>query len=161
MYPYDQHFDSISDDIPELPIPRPDELSSPPVFDTPSETTPLATPSLGTSYTSASDNSYDEQVDKNNEKSETAVRDLNKLTWELASQLTAGMLANPARSANSVKDAMSLFDAFLHEMHAYMRISTDLELDVGAQRRSAHAAYFRPESSGSADPPDGTNKNAA
>lgn len=68
---------------------------------------------------------------------------VTRLPWELAAQITSGMLANPARAHASVKDAMGLFDQLLREMHAYARIAGDFDL-VAAEsaRRRTHGEYF-------------------
>lgn len=51
--------------------------------------------------------------------------------WNVAAQLAAGLLANPARSHCSVKDSLSLFDELLAEVSAYARIRGDFMNYVG------------------------------
>jgi hypothetical protein len=140
--PYDPHGDARRD----LPIARPGEWS--PMRATPQGDQP---PALGASYTSAA--TGDGPVPARDDLDETPPHDLQLLTWQLAARLTSGMLANPSRGTASVKDAMGLFDQFLHEMHAYMRISSEFDLaSADADRRRSHGEYFRQPTDATAEP---------
>jgi hypothetical protein len=80
------------------------------------------------------------------------------MMWDIAARLTQGMLANPGRNQASVKDAMGLFDQFLHEMHSYVRIASEFEvLGSEADRRRSHGEYFRSTTS---RPEQGTSSDA-
>lgn len=142
---FDEHRE-FDDELPELPIPRPGEGRP----DQPVAAHPVALPSSpaplggGASFTAASEGEEalepargpDELV-----RSEPASR----FTWEIAARLTAGMLANPSRNAASVKDAMAMFDQFLHEVHSYERLasSADLSDEDGLRLRRERGAYFQ------------------
>lgn len=143
MRPRDAYEDDRrDDDLPELPLPRPDaSAGQPPLHG------PIAPPRLGggASFTSAGAGGADEQCAS---PGRGAGPISSEATWDIAARLTAGMLANPARQQASVKDAMGLFDQFLHEMHAYARIVPDMDLDgAGARRRREHGDYFHAASS--------------
>jgi hypothetical protein len=123
------------DELPELPIPRPGER-------TPSarEDAAPAAPGIGggASLTSVGDEGSAEQAATPAGASADA-----RLSWEIASRLVAGMLANPAQAHASVKDAMGLFDKFVNELHAYTRLTTGLDaVQASEQRRREHNAYF-------------------
>jgi hypothetical protein len=145
MHPHDRH-DHVDEDVghlPPLPLARPPEWPQAGVAPGPAPGGPQhPSPALGASFTSAATN--DQPVPVQDDLDETAPHDLQVLTWELAARLTAGMLANSSRSNASVKDAMGLFDQFLHEMHAYVRISAELNVERDAiARRRSHGEYFR------------------
>jgi len=66
-----------------------------------------------------------------------------RATWEIAAQLTAGLLANPARSASSVKDAIALFDEVVNEIDSYSRVSSATgPTEDPRRRREGHEEYF-------------------
>jgi hypothetical protein len=142
-------------ELPDLPIPRPGEGPSeraaqpPPIAaprlgggasftsvgeEDPPATTPPAAPSRSTA---PDDDTQLIEVDR-------ARLDTERFTWEVAARLTAGMLSNPERNHSSVKDAMAMFDQFLHELHAYSRIASEYDV-TGDQdrRRRDHSEYFR------------------
>jgi hypothetical protein len=135
MHPADAYDDrgEFGNDLPELPIPRPGEAA-----DRAPAPTPIAPPSLGggASFTSVDTDELEAAT-----AAEAEAADV-RFTWELAARLTAGMLSNPVRANSSVKDAMGVFDQFLQEMHAYVRLTADFGPGP-AQRRSAdREAYF-------------------
>lgn len=140
MSAHDQYPTDVAGDLPPLPIPRPGEWS--PARPAPSE---VATPrSLGggASLTAASTDQAD--VVPLPEPEPSTAADMDRLPWQLAAELTAGMLANPARSHASVKDAMGLFDQFLHELHAYARMAAEHDLHApGSQPKRGHTDYFQ------------------
>lgn len=149
-------------ELPELPIARPGERmpdAAPPRVNAPASGNEIQPPLLGASFTTAG---AGEPVRPQDADDETPPHDLQLLTWELAARLTSGMLANPGRSHSSVKDAMGLFDQFLHEMNAYVRIAAEYDLDHdNAARRRAHGEYFRGSSEAADDSGSGQPGHAA
>ncbi len=148
--PYGARDDDGSDELPPLPIPRPGEA---PVGRS-QETEPPAPHRLGggASYTAARSRDTGElptppparAVHPTPGQAVSPGLDEPSLTWQLAAQLTAGMLANPAKANASVKDAMGLFDKFLLEVDAYVRIASGIDRGAAEdERRRAHSAYFR------------------
>jgi hypothetical protein len=126
-------------ELPELPIPRPGE----PTAARPSESREprISRPALGASFTAASEG---QPVPPQDELEETPPHDLQLMTWEMAARLTSGMLANPTRTNSSVKDAMALFDQFLHEMHTYVQIVREnAEHAETKSYRRTYSDYFR------------------
>jgi hypothetical protein len=146
MSPDDDH-----DELPQLPIPRPGEWSPMAASQPPVEHR-LSSPRLGNglgggaSFTAASEDDppvVDDPADVAWSNAERERIESERFTWELAARLTSGMLANPARSHSSVKDAMGLFDQFLQEMHAYAKIASEFDLlGSEAARRRSHESYF-------------------
>ncbi len=146
--PYGAADDDI-DDLPTLPIPRPGEWSP---MAAPREDLRIVPPALGgggASFTAAGDGATGTPTDETSAapawtRTEHERRDSDRFTWELAARLTSGMLANPARSHSSVKDAMGLFDQFLQEMHSYTKIASEFDLmGSEAARRRSHEEYFQ------------------
>ena len=138
-------------DLPQLPIPRPGE--SPAASPTPTDQSPAPRLGGGASFTSVTPRQRGELPAPPSPDSAT---DEQTLTWQLAAQLTAGMLANPSRGHSSVKDAMGLFDQFLLEVDAYVRIASDIDRSRAEhERRRAHGEYFR---QGGADADDGSSE---
>jgi hypothetical protein len=147
--PYGAADDDI-DDLPTLPIPRPGEWSP---MAAPREDPRIAPPSLGgglgggASFTAAGEGAVDDPAATPPPSWPQAGRErvaTEQFMWELAARLTSGMLANPARSHSSVKDAMGLFDQFLQEMHSYSKIASSFDLlDGEASRRRSHEEYFQ------------------
>jgi hypothetical protein len=134
--------------LPDLPIPRPGEGPAEPA----KAHAPIAPPRLGggASFTAAGEDDPPlppptpipedvalVEVDR-------ARLETERFTWEIAAQLTAGMLANPERNHASVKDAMAMFDQFLQEMHAYSRIASEFDITGDRDRRRRdHQEYFQ------------------
>lgn len=131
-----------ADDLPPLPIPRPGEWS--PLRPTTEE--PVSAPRLlGASFTAASTDADAPATGQAPAPSSSSgpSSELDRLPWDLAAQLTAGMLANPGRAHASVKDAIGLFDQLLHELHAYARMAVEHDLHSSEQaRRQSHGDYF-------------------
>lgn len=139
-------------ELPDLPIPRPGEGPAEPA----QQHQPIAPPRLGggASFTAASEDDPPlpppeptpipedvELIEVDRARLET-----ERFTWEIAARLTAGMLANPDRNHSSVKDAMAMFDQFLHEMHAYAKIASEFDITGDGdreRRRRDHSEYFR------------------
>ena len=138
-------------ELPDLPIPRPAEG---PTEHAPTPK-PLSQPRLGggASFTSVGEDdpplpppqaplpSDVEMIEV-----DRALLETERFTWEIAARLTAGLLANPDRHNSSVKDAMAMFDQFLHEMHAYAKIASEFDITGGGdreRRRRDHSQYFR------------------
>ncbi|MCB0878373.1 MAG: hypothetical protein KDC46_05265 [Thermoleophilia bacterium] len=141
--PYGDHDDEHVD-MPRLPIARPGEshqTAPPGSVDTGVAPRPLGG---GASYTSVDPDAPDQSGDVGAAAGGAQVGDVEAMTWDVAARLTSGMLANPARAHASVKDAMALFDQFLNEMHAYVRIAdASGMMSSNAARRKAHGEYFR------------------
>lgn len=172
--PYDA--DDDRGELPPLPIPRPGErpvMGPSPEDRRRGEDRRLAPPSLaaplggrvgGGSYTSASEDeaSHEDLHHAGWSSADAQRREDERFTWELAASLTSGMLANPARSHASVKDAMGLFDQFLQEMHAYAKIASEFDL-LGSEstRRRAHEEYFHQPSGNGTTAPSGRTARAA
>lgn len=143
----------LSGPLPELPIPRPAEGPN----ERAPVPAPLSQPRLGgggASFTAASENDppvtavpeprapLDEDVELI--ALDKARLETERFTWDLAARLTAGMLANPARNHTSVKDAMAMFDQFLHEMHSYSQIASEFDVTGDRERRRRdHTEYFQ------------------
>jgi hypothetical protein len=130
---------AFDDELPELPIPRPGEAA-----DRAQPAAPLATPSLGggASFTSVETGEARPEFDDVQDEAAAATEADERFTWELAARLTAGMLANPVRSNSSVKDAMGVFDQFLQEMHAYVRLTADFGSGPAQRRNAERQADF-------------------
>ena len=140
-------------ELPDLPIPRPGEGPAEPA----QAHAPIAPPRLGggASFTAASEDDPPvgasapaplpipadvELIEVDRARLET-----ERFTWNIAAQLTAGMLSNPERNHASVKDAMAMFDQFLQEVNAYSRIASEFDLlsAANAERRRHHTEYFQ------------------
>lgn len=134
-------------ELPDLPLPRPGEGSS---CEHAAGPAPIQPPRLGggASFTAATEGAGPApaplQPPAALNPTERERLDSERFTWEIASRLTAGMLANPGRHHTSVKDAMAMFDQFLQEMSSYTRISSEFGglADGGDQRRRDHSEYF-------------------
>lgn len=146
MRPTDPHgaSDHEDDDLPVLPIPRPEDRSRA----RERHPTAIAAPQLGggASFTAAQPGNAGpvDEPDPGTDQQDHARHDTERMIWDLAARLTQGMLANPGRNQASVKDAMGLFDQFLHEMHGYVRIASEFDLlGSESERRRNHSEYFR------------------
>ncbi|MEO6866447.1 MAG: hypothetical protein ABI200_00320 [Gaiellales bacterium] len=135
MFPNDPYDPSSEhdDELPELPIPRPGERPPAPA----SLRKPLAPPKLaGGASLTANDGGAGQSA-----MAAQQALDAERFNWELAAQLTSGMLANPAHANASVKDAMSVFDQFRHEMQIYTRIAEEAKLD-DSNHTATRGDYF-------------------
>ena len=69
--------------------------------------------------------------------------------WQVAAEIAGGMLANPARSAGSVKESLALFDQVVMELISYARAETNVfERGLDDTRHEQYARAMEP-----AEPP--------
>lgn len=147
MFPAPQHPDGADSpdgdefEVPELPLARPGEAATASSHESHNVVRPRRLGG-GASLTAVGGVEQDQgalpQADRRRET------DPAELEWEITSRLVAGMLANPARSHSSVKDAISLFDHMLHELRNYRRLSSEFEQPEREQRRVQGPARSEP-----------------